>query len=153
MRILIVSDSHQRSDLLSAIIAREPEAAMIIHLGDGKREALEIKNNANIPVLLAKGNCDICCEELQEELDLQICGKHIFASHGDRFNVKFGLEKLQLYARLSNSDIVLFGHTHVPYLNYEDGVYFFNPGAVRDRCYGCLDLTDSGAFFIHKMLK
>ena len=83
MRILIVSDSHQRSDLLSAIIAREPEAAMIIHLGDGKREALEIKNNANIPVLLAKGNCDSCCEELQEELDLERDGKkRIFAHRG-----------------------------------------------------------------------
>ena len=54
------------------------------------------------------------------------------ATHGYEQNVKFGLSDLQLDAVSNKCNIVLFGHTHTPLSLYKDGIYYFNPGALKD---------------------
>lgn len=50
-----------------------------------------------------------------------------------------------LRSRERQADILLFGHTHQPLTDYDDGLYILNPGSLRGRgTYGLLDVTPTG---------
>ena len=57
---------------------------------------------------------------------------------------------LLAYSRKIGAKIALFGHTHVPYNQYHDGIYMLNPGSIafpRDcsrPSYGLIDITPKG---------
>lgn len=153
MRILVLSDSHRHNFNLFSAITEEPTAEVVYFLGDGANEFEEAqliygKEQAFIGV---RGNCDF--SSFLPEKDVRtICGKKILATHGYVQNVKFGLEDLQLEAINEKCDIVLFGHTHIPLNTYKDGIYYFNPGSLRDGCYGVVDITPNGVICINKKL-
>ena len=70
-------------------------------------------------------------------------------SHGHLLQVKYGLQTLKRYAREQNADVMLFGHTHVAYTEYEDSLYIMNPGSIsqprRGRpSYGIIDILEHG---------
>ena len=153
MRILVLSDSHRHNFNLFTAITEEPTAEVVYFLGDGANEFEEAqliygKEQAFIGV---RGNCDLS-SSLPERDIRTICGKRILATHGYVQNVKFGLMDLQLEAVSEKCDIVLYGHTHIPYSTYKDGIYYFNPGSLRDGCYGVVDITDNGTICINKKL-
>ena len=52
---------------------------------------------------------------------------------------------LSLAAQEAGADVVLFGHTHVPYCSCEGGRWFLNPGSCGQSAqptYGIIELTD-----------
>lgn len=153
MRILVLSDSHRHNFNLFSAITAEPTAEVVYFLGDGANEFEEAsyvycKEQAFIGV---RGNCDL--SSFLPEKDVRvICDKKIMATHGYLQNVKFGLTDLQLEAVSEKCDIVLFGHTHKPESIYKDGIYYFNPGSLRDGCYGVVDITPNGIICINKKL-
>ncbi len=153
MRILVLSDSHRNNFNLFAAINEEPTAEVVYFLGDGANEFEEAsyvygKEQAYIGV---RGNCDL--SSFLPERDIRTIGeKKILATHGFHENVKFGLEDLQLEATKEKCDIVLFGHTHKPESIYKDGIYYFNPGSLRDGYYGVVDITKNGIICINKKL-
>ena len=153
MRILVLSDSHRNNFNLFTAITEEPTAEVVYFLGDGANEFEEAqliygKEQAFIGV---RGNCDLS-SSLPERDIRTICGKRILATHGYVQNVKFGLTDLQLEAVSEKCDIVLYGHTHIPYSTYKDGIYYFNPGSLKEGCYGVVDITDNGIICINKKL-
>ncbi len=153
MRILVLSDSHRHNINLFSAIVEEPTAEVVYFLGDGANEFEEAqlvygREQAFIGV---RGNCDL--SSFLPDRDIRvICNKKILATHGYIQNVKFGLTDLQLEAVSEKCDIVLYGHTHIPYSSYKDGIYFFNPGSLRDGCYGIVDITHNGIICINKKL-
>ncbi len=153
MRILVVSDSHgSRFDFFDAV-EREPTAEYIYFLGDGYREYEEIActygdKKACIGV---GGNCDFGCTLPARDIRT-IEGQRIYATHGYVERVKYGIYDLEYTARQEKCSIVLFGHTHEKLNTYRDGVYFFNPGSLRDGFYGVVDITEKGIMCIHKNL-
>ncbi len=153
MRILVLSDSHRHNFNLFTAITEEPTAEVVYFLGDGANEFEEAKliygkEQAFIGV---RGNCDL--SSFLPEKDVRIiCSKKIMATHGYLQNVKFGLTDLQLEAVSEKCHIVLFGHTHKPESIYKDGIYYFNPGSLRDGCYGVIDITNNGIICINKKL-
>ena len=58
-------------------------------------------------------------------------------------------------AKKKGADIVLFGHTHLQYTDYIDGLYVMNPGSVgMFGQYGVIDITDKGdVMLIEEKLK
>ena len=153
MRILVLSDSHHHNFNLFSAITEEPTAEVVYFLGDGANEFEEAqliygKEQAFIGV---RGNCDMSTFLPTKDIRT-ICGKKILATHGYEQNVKFGLMDLQLEAVSEKCDIVLFGHTHKPENIYKDGIYYFNPGSLRDGCYGVVDITPNGVICINKKL-
>jgi putative phosphoesterase len=78
--------------------------------------------------------------ELPRELRLDIEGKRILLCHGSpRSTTEYLLEaRSDGYLRQftpggkadANTDVVVFGHTHVPYHRSVDGVHFINTGSV-----------------------
>ena len=153
MRILVLSDSHRHNFNLFTAITEEPTAEVVYFLGDGANEFEEAKliygrEQAFIGV---RGNCDFL-SSLPDRDIRTICGKKIMATHGYVQNVKFGLTDLQLEAVSEKCDIVLYGHTHIPLSTYKDGIYYFNPGSLKDGCYGVIDVTNNGVICINKKL-
>lgn len=146
MRILVVSDTH--GDLASLIKAvnAQPTAEIIVHCGDGERQAQYLKENYGDRMIVAvKGNCDWCSELPGKEV-FSVMGKRIFVTHGHLYNAKFGLYNLECAAREEKADILLFGHTHIPMTGYEDGMYMMNPGSCcgYSASYGFIDITENG---------
>ena len=154
MRLLVMSDSHSRREKLEEILQAEPMADAVFHLGDGAADLRFLQEGDRRTFFLIRGNCDsVYNNDLQDSCSVTFEGIRIFATHGHLYNVKFGLEKIGLYAALNQLNLVLFGHTHDPLIKYENGIHFFNPGAVADGCYGCVDITPKGLVCIQKHLK
>lgn len=152
MRILVVSDSHGDVFSLRLAIEAQAKARMIFHLGDGECDMDALSHSyEEIKVVQVRGNTDLgafapnTCVEMVE-------GKRIYCTHGDREGVKGGTGKLKRVARGEKADIVLFGHTHVPEYEYDDGLYLFNPGSIRLGCYGVVDITKAGIVCINMKL-
>ena len=148
MRLVVTSDVHRRTSCLFDIVERHIDNAdLFINLGDSKNEVEELLMvYPKLNIECVSGNCDfgstypayktIICKE-----------KRVFITHGHPFYVKHGYEMLMQKAREEKADICLFGHTHIPYTEIVDGIYYMNPGAVCDYSYGIIDITDKGTMF------
>lgn len=129
MKIGVMSDTH--GDLLSAekAIKAMGDIDVLIHAGDTFRDAMQLKELTGIDVVAVKGNTDFACEgDLETIIPLE--DKRIFLTHGHAYNVKFGLDRLYYKALETDSDIVIFGHTHMATHITEKDVTFLNPGSV-----------------------
>lgn len=149
MRIVVFSDSHNNYFALQNIVLNQPAAELFLHLGDGEKEFDYLC--ANFPfknMLGVRGNCD--WSSLGKIRDVvTIADKKIFFTHGHSYGVKAGLDNLKREARNMGADIALFGHTHVAMTEYEDGIYYMNPGSVAlpqqgSPSYGVIDITGAG---------
>ena len=145
MRIVVTSDSHRRTGYLLDIIERHKDNAdLFINLGDGEGDVDDaIALYPNIKIERVCGNCD-WNSNLPLSKTITANGKTIFFSHGHPYYVKHGYEIIEQKAVEIGADICLFGHTHIPYTEYKNGIYFMNPGAVCDGVYGIIDIVDNG---------
>ena len=76
-------------------------------------------------------------------------GVRIFYTHGHNYNVKYGTQRLSETAKANCYDIVLYGHTHIAKILYEDGIYIVNPGSCSSpragkASYAVIDITKQG---------
>lgn len=129
MKILIVSDTHGRDTYLEQVIEREKPIDMLLHLGDLEGSEDYICAIAPCPVEMISGNNDYFTQ-LEREKIIKIEAYKIFMTHGHRFGVNFGTEKITEIGREKGVDIVMFGHTHRPYLNILDDITVLNPGSI-----------------------
>lgn len=143
MKVLVFSDSHRsRSGMLNAVALHQPD--QIIHLGDLLEDAEELSYvYPQIPICMVPGNCDgWTMQPLKRQITL--CGKQILLSHGHLWGVKRNYQAAIAEAHACGADILLFGHTHVPYCEHlEDGLWVLNPGPSF-ASYGLILLDDSG---------
>jgi len=91
---------------------------------------------------------------LVPEIRFAADGKRLLLVHGSPSKMNEylfedrALSSFQRHAASSNADVIVFGHTHVPYMKLVDGVLFVNIGSVgkpKDgdprACYALLDLS------------
>lgn len=147
----MVSDSHGSRWNLFEAVEREPSAEAVFFLGDGYREYEELVRaySDKTAFIGVKGNCDLYCDLPEKEIRT-LNGTKIYATHGYMEKVKFGLFGLEELAQNEKYNLILFGHTHQPLNSYRDGVYYFNPGSVREGFYGVVDITDKGIICLNK---
>lgn len=129
MRILVLSDSHGHVDaMVRCVELAEPDA--IFHLGDcwPDAEQLQFRFPA-ITLFQVPGNCDWGNTEQAERL-AEVGGKRFLLLHGHTRNVNAGPERAVLAARECGADAVLFGHTHLPLVDFDGTTYVMNPGTV-----------------------
>ena len=156
MKCLVFSDSHGNPFYMKRAIAKNPDAEVVFFLGDGLSDAeAAALNDCSRMWIAVRGNCDFCGifrdRAVNKTEEITLLGKKIMLTHGDLYGVKGGLENISMAARSRGADIVLFGHTHIPYERYEDGVYFFNPGSISQPhfSFGILTLTEGGVLLSH----
>ena len=142
MKILVFSDSHRfLSGMYAAIDLHQPH--QVIHLGDMMYDAEEVAEHyPKLPFCLVPGNCDGWGTAVPVKKNITLDGRSILLSHGHRWGVKSGYGGAIADARAVGADILLFGHTHVPYCQrLEDGLWVMNPGPARSS-YGLIEITD-----------
>ncbi|MBQ7956790.1 MAG: metallophosphoesterase [Clostridia bacterium] len=152
MRILVLSDSHSDVYSLRNAIKNHTSAEVVVFLGDGEKDLYEVSDLLmGKHVIAVKGNCDFY-SSLEENIVQTIAGKKFFITHGYLENVKFGDDRLIYKGQSLDSDIILYGHTHVPVSKYIDEIYVFNPGSIRDGNYGFIDITEKGVICVNAKL-
>ena len=159
MKCLVFSDSHGYTLYMKKAIGMHPDAEVVFFLGDGLRDidALCREYPEKFFVAVA-GNCDFYSffkgEPAKKTETITVGGYRITATHGDLYGAKYGCGGLIKLAMDTDSDIVLFGHTHAPFTKYvsesEKPFYLFNPGSISHSCgsYGIVTLGSS-PFFSH----
>lgn len=155
MRIIVISDTHGRFDIMEKIFERNDNAQLFIFLGDGEREFDEAKDfHKNKKTFQVSGNCDML--SLTPDMILtEAEGKRILVTHGHKYGVKSGTTILERIARERGAEIVLFGHTHQRYYSYENGIHFLNPGSAaqprdgKGASYAFIDITKAGIVCNH----
>lgn len=128
MKVLVVSDTHGNY-LAPLTIFKETGADLLIHLGDELDDALTLELILDRPIIKVPGNCDPGAKEPRELLET-IAGTRFFITHGDHYRVKNGLHRLVEKAKELKAAVALFGHTHRPLSQKEDGVLLINPGTL-----------------------
>lgn len=147
MKILVTGDTHGDNRLiLEAIIEEGPD--LIIHLGDYTKDAETLFKALSIPINTVRGNGDFE-STYPLEIALEVGGKKIFLTHGHKYRVKEGIDKIYYRALELGVDIALFGHTHIPLLVEEGPLYIMNPGSPtlprdikRKKTYGLISLGE-----------
>lgn len=129
MRILIVSDTHRRHDNLEKVLEKVKPLDLMIHLGDAEGAEDYIEAIADCPVEIIAGNNDFF-SKLPKEIELQVGKYRIWLTHGHYYYVSVGIENLCEEACARGADIVMFGHTHRPCIEYKDNIVALNPGSI-----------------------
>lgn len=151
MKVLIVSDTHGYNVNMLKAIEREKPFDMLVHCGDLSMTKEELQEFANCPVSAVAGNNDYFYNLPAYDL-FELKNHTVLVVHGHRFSVDYGGSDRLLYkADEVGADIVLFGHTHVPYIDDIDGVTLINPGSLtyprQDRhqeTYAVLEIMPDG---------
>lgn len=143
MKLMIASDLHGSAfyveKLLSAMELEQPDK--LILLGDllyhgprndlpegyAPKKVIEMLSGIQNRVLSIRGNCEAEVDQmvlpfpvLNDYGVLFVDGITMYLIHGHK-NMDMPVQK---------GDVILSGHTHVPVLREEQGIYYGNPGSV-----------------------
>ena len=150
MKILIVSDTHKKHGNLKEILRRTGHIDLMIHLGDAEGYEDYIAELAGCPLEIVAGNNDFF-SDLEREKELEIGKYKVLITHGHYYYVAMGVEDLKKEAAGRGMDVVMFGHTHRPLLDYGRGIATLNPGSVsyprqdgRKPSYALMEIDEKG---------
>lgn len=128
MRILVVSDSHRYHDNLEIAIEKVmPDK--IFHAGDAQGGEDYIEAICDCPLEIVRGNCDYG-SYLPDYVVLEVGHHVVLLTHGHLHGAGYGTGELASFARLKGADVIIYGHTHVPQITYEDDITIINPGSI-----------------------
>ena len=116
MKILIVSDSHGRTQEILDLVKKHPNMDLYLHAGDSQEPKFAL-----FPYQTVRGNCDYD-SNMNERLLIDTPYGKLLMKHRPNIT-KFELDAL-------NIKIFVFGHLHKRAFYKEDGVYFVSPGAT-----------------------
>lgn len=130
MKIAVLSDSHLKTHYTKEVLdfLKTLEAEYVIHAGDlCIKENLDILKNCSLPYVCVFGNNDNALLRYANEYNIY---KEPYS-----FKIKeisFKLMHLPMYLS-GETDVVLFGHTHIFESEYKNKTLFLNPGEVCAR--------------------
>lgn len=158
IKILIMSDTHKNQVLLRKVVRKEEGITHIFHLGDcyedlnDNLDLLENREILKVPGLYHEGYLN---KSIPEKISVNVAGWNFQLVH---FLNDVGKPD-------ENLDFVLYGHTHRPGCKEIEGVYYLNPGHLKnirtaDRMlhtslpkFPRIPLTSTGRTGIRKYLK
>ena len=121
MKILIVSDTHGNNSNLQRVLDKVKPIDMMIHLGDLEGYENQIRTMAGCYTEIVAGNNDFF-SNLDKEKEIQIGKYRVLITHGHYYNVNFGPEFIMEEGKAREKDIVMYGHTHKPAIEYGDNI-------------------------------
>lgn len=136
MRVLVLADTHaprrwrQTPEALRLPLAR---ADVVLHAGDVCTGAVLDELATHAPVHVVLGNNDgpdVAAWGAPETLELTLEGVRIAMIHDAGPRQGRGR---RMRRRFPGADVVVFGHSHIPWNGVEDGAHLFNPGSPTDR--------------------
>ena len=130
---LVIADTHipRRAKALPEPLTPHLERAdLILHAGDLMDPALLDELTTHAPVKAVHGNLDPPEAGLQGTLEFEIGGERVAMIHdsGPRRG-----RRNRMRRRFPEARVVVFGHSHIPWLEDEDGLLLLNPGSPTDK--------------------
>lgn len=146
MKIFIASDIHGSAYYCEKMIEayKKENADKMLLLGDilyhgprndlpeeyAPKRVISMLNNMKDRIFCVRGNCDTEVDQMVLEFPIMaeycllfINGHTVFATHGHKFNTG-------ALPPLSEGDILLHGHTHIPACENHGSYVYLNPGSV-----------------------
>jgi putative phosphoesterase len=136
VRIAVISDTHLPRGarrIPDGCLRRLRRSDLIVHAGDiSEPQVLGGLEALGPPVHAVRGNVDVPAlqERLPEEIELDLDGPRLAVVH-DAGPAKGRLARMR--RRFPEADAVVFGHSHIPLHEEEDGFQIFNPGSPTER--------------------
>lgn len=129
MKILIVSDTHGRESNLVKVLKKIGPIDRMIHLGDVEGGEDYIRTLTEAPIDMVGGNNDYFSDLPAEEI-IELGKYRVLITHGHYYYVSWNVDRLREIAREKNVNIVMYGHTHRPYLEVNPELTILNPGSL-----------------------
>ena len=140
MKLGLISDTHgQVSNTVHAALAG---VDCILHAGDVGPMDVITELEAIAPVRAVLGNTD-CGIQLPETRLEKFGDKKIVIHH--IVDVDFPSQQVRAILNSDQPDIVVFGHTHVPFDYHRNGIWYINPGSAsrpRDNSSASVAILD-----------
>ncbi|MGC4064440.1 MAG: metallophosphoesterase family protein [Polyangiaceae bacterium] len=159
LRLVVVSDTHSAPHpaTMSLVAAEKPD--YILHAGDiGDTRVIE--DLATLcPCFAVRGNIDVRSTNIPEARLFEVAGGErdllrILMLHIGVYGPKLRSEVIRL-AREHGATLVVCGHSHVPFVGRDRGIFVFNPGSVGPKrfglpiVFGVMDIAISGSRLRH----
>lgn len=130
---VVFADTHiprRAKGLPERLLPYLAEADLILHAGDLLDPALLDELALYAPVRAVKGNVDPPEVDLPETLEFDFGGARVAMIHdsGRREG-----RRRRLARRFPEARVIVFGHSHIPFLEDEDGLLLLNPGSPTDK--------------------
>lgn len=127
MLIGIIGDTHGDVTGIKKAVAKAAKVDMWLHTGDFLLDASELVKESNLPVIAVAGNNDVAREEdLNKVITLE--GHKLWLTHAHKYLSGYG-NALLYRAQELGANIVVYGHTHVPKMEWYEDILFINPGS------------------------
>ncbi len=149
LRLAVIADTHSRPHPNSVQLVKEQEPDAILHAGDIGDLSVLSKFREIAPVHFVRGNIDERGADLPVLLDISLSARERTALNASEAPKPRPLLKILLlhigvngpklrsdaarWAREKSSQLVVCGHSHVPFIGRDRGITIFNPGSVGPR--------------------
>lgn len=158
-RLVVVADTHSypHPGSLAHIEALAPDGN--VHAGDiGDLSVLD-QLAAIAPLYVVRGNIDGRSPDLPDALKIDLLRGQTLLMRLLVLHIAVNGPKLRndaaVLAREAGANVIICGHSHVPFIGRDRGFVVFNPGSVGPRrfslpiVFGTLDVRPDGARFAH----
>ncbi len=124
MKIGITGDTHGSKSAIEDMLDLNMDFDMWLHTGDYFMDADFLRQKSKLPVIGVCGNNDVTYHKEDYQKIIKIQDKTILLLHGHRVKKSLAQE-----AKEQKADIVVYGHTHVANIFWQDDILFINPGS------------------------
>jgi putative phosphoesterase len=129
----VIADTHmprRAKRLPEGLIPHLQRADLIMHAGDLMDPTLLEELAGYAPTRAVRGNLDPPEAGLPETLLFEFGGARVAMIHDS--GTKRG-RRSRMQRRFPEARVVVFGHSHIPWLEDQDGLLLLNPGSPTDR--------------------
>jgi len=131
--VVVLADTHiprRAKGLPDGLVSHLESADLILHAGDLLVEDVLYELEHYAPVRAVKGNVDGWDVRLPGTLEFELGDVSVAMIHDA--GPKKGRSG-RMRRRFPGARVVVFGHSHIPWLEDEDGLMLLNPGSPTDR--------------------
>lgn len=138
VRVLVLADTHaprRWKGIPAALVEPLRTADLVLHAGDVCRPQVldDLVAASGVPVIAVLGNNDgpdVAAWGARQVWEGVLAGVRVAMIHDSGARVGRGR---RMRARFPQADLVVYGHSHIPYDAVEDGLRLLNPGSPSDR--------------------
>lgn len=156
INILLVSDDHGIPGFEKAFAKAKKlygKIDVVIHSGDSdKMDDSYYTNLCKCPFYMVRGNNDY--NDCRDTIIVSVAGKRILVTHGHRYGVYSGTQRLFYGALENKADVAVYGHTHIPFYEEVENVVIVNPGSLtlprnsRIGSFAVMTIDDEGKIIV-----
>lgn len=129
MRIGITGDTHGNQQAIRRIVAAAPPVELWLHTGDYSSDANFLETLTKLPVIKVAGNGDRYDKHANPDEIFSLEDFNIWLTHGHKYFHYNNVSELAWWAGKLETQIVVYGHTHIPMFKWFGDVLLINPGS------------------------